>query len=346
MDISSIVFDDGKTVRLRDEARQFTKNDVVSCSKKILDQIFILDNMANTNSGVLIIGEPGTGKENYAEYIYSKSTRADKPYIRFNCSATSEPAFAAEFFGEKNVDGVFGTINKPGMLQKADGGILLFQAFTTIPKAHYGKVIEVLQRRPTLYDGSPMPDVKILATTCYTKEENLQRDPGCLQLFNAFNALQVYIPPLRERPEDIALKALYLLETTGRRYSNPKTMGSHLFNAIMNRTWTGNERELEAFINKLVLSPTGDVLDNTELISYLTGWDTPPTVPHTTIDFGDLADEPEDPRSFKEIVSDFEIALIKERVAKYGTMRKAAKSLNVDVSVLSRKLSAAKKNGN
>lgn len=344
MDISNIVIDDGKTVHLRDEARRFTEENPITCSKKILEQLFLLDSMSNTDSGVLIIGEPGTGKEEYAEYIYRKSTRADKPYMRFNCSATSEAVFSKEFFGAKDISGVFGTVNRPGILQKANGGILLLQAFTTIPQSQYSKVCELLQKKPIFSDGTPMPDIKIIATTCYTREENLKRDHECIRLFNAFNALQIYIPPLRERPEDIALKTLYNLETAGRRYGNPKTMGSHLFNAIMNRSWTGNERELEAFINKLILSPTGEILDNIELISYLTGWDTPPAVPISTIDLEDYIGEPEDPRSLKEIVSDFEVALIKERLAKYDSLRKAAKSLKVDASVLSRKLAAAKKN--
>lgn len=146
----------------------------------------------------------------------------------------------------------------------------------------------------------------------------------------------IEIPPLCRRPEDIALQSLYHMWRVSSRYGSIKRMGSSLFRAIMDYSWPGNERELESFIEQVVLMVPDTVVDDASLI-YSTG--------HLSAAVTRRERAPRQEavpgRSLKDMVSEYELMLIQQSIRQHGSLRKAAKALQIAPSALSRKLSAA-----
>ena len=158
MDLSSVCRDNGKTVSLTDAAWEYTKGEFVTCSKWMLEQIATLEEVAGTDLRVLICGGQGTRKQRYAEYLHGLSRRADRPYTRFDCSATHVSQYGRELMGASG---------RKGIVEQCHGGTLLLDGAGNIPEA-YHSAIELLLENGTILrpDGTEVEvDVRLLATT-------------------------------------------------------------------------------------------------------------------------------------------------------------------------------------
>ena len=340
MEVSEICRDNGRVVTLTDRASDYTGRAIVTCNERMRNNLSLLESIAATDLRIMIVGEPGSNKQDYAEYVHQLSRRAGKPYIRFECAATQEAQYEERLFGTVYASHD-GPKVRPGVLEKADGGTVLLDGVSTIPEAFWDKVERVLEHGTIVRRGTREKknvDVRVLATCGEDLMTILRKDQRLALLLQQLSAVRVDVLPLRQRKEDVALLTLHYLEEACRRYGCRKYMGSALFGEILAYSWPGNERELKSFIEQMVLVSPGEVLDDPTLIrstarltaSLLPEWKRA----------GDAIQVGE--RPLKEQVNEYELMLIRRSISKYGSLRKAAKALQVDPSVLSRKLSAAK----
>jgi DNA-binding NtrC family response regulator len=179
-------------------------------------------------------------------------------------------------------------------------------------------------------------NTRILATCSEDMVSVLRKHQQLAQLLQLAAEVRIEVLPLRSRPEDVALLALHYLDEANSRYGTDKRMGSALFREILAYSWPGNEQQLKNFVEQLVLSAPGQVLDDPELIhntarlaaTLIPAWR------RSSVSTGE--------KSLKEQVTEYELMIIRQSIAKYGSLRKAAAALKVDPSVLSRKLAAGK----
>ena len=339
MELSAVYRDNGTVVTLTCEAMACTSRPIVTCSEKMQECVALLESVAPTDLRIMIVGESGTNKQDYAELIHRLSGRANGPYVRFDCAATHASLYEERLFGAGGGDG--GKAVRRGALEKACGGTVLLDGVSMIPDDFLGKIEALLEKGTMVRRGDryrTKVDVRFLTTCSEDVMAILRKDPRLAQLMQQLASVQIHVLPLRRRVEDVALLSLYYLNEANERYGTSKRMGSVLFREILAYSWPGNERELKSFVERAVLSSRGDVLDDPQMIrdtaslssSLIPAWKK------------DSARREREEKSLKEQVSEYELMIIRQSISKYGSLRKAAKALQVDPSVISRKLSAAK----
>jgi two-component system response regulator HydG len=209
---------------------------------------------------VLVTGESGTGKERVAEAIVHASRRAEKPFVRFNCAALSPELAEAELFGHAR--GAFtGAVRaRPGLFGEADGGTILLDEVGELAPNAQAKLLRVLQEgelRPVGEEKARTVDVRVIAATHRDLAELVRQGRFREDLFYRLDVVQLRIPPLRERPEDVPVIARHFLETFAERFGvSPLRVPAGLLDRLAAHPWPGNVRELENAIEALVaLSP-------------------------------------------------------------------------------------------
>jgi two-component system response regulator HydG len=209
---------------------------------------------------VLITGESGTGKERLAEALVKNSPRADKAFVRFNCGAISRELAEAELFGHEKGAFTGAEAKRAGLFRAADGGTLFLDEIAELDPRTQASLLRVLQEgevRPVGADRPVPVDVRILAAT--HRDLRAQVDAGAFRedLYYRLAVVELTVPPLRERPGDIAVLAEHFLDEFGRRFgSGPLPLRPALARRLLTHPWPGNVRELRNAIESLVaLSP-------------------------------------------------------------------------------------------
>jgi len=214
---------------------------------------------------VLVLGESGTGKERVAEAIVRASRRADRPFVRFNCAALSPELAEAELFGHAR--GAFtGAIrSRPGLFGEADGGTILLDEVGELAPNAQGKLLRVLQEgevRPVGEEKARIVDVRVIAATHRDLDELVKAGRFREDLFYRLNVVQLRIPPLRERPEDVPALARHFLDRFAERFGvSPLHVPQAHFDRLVAHAWPGNVRELENAIEGLVALSPAEGLD-------------------------------------------------------------------------------------
>ncbi len=267
--------------RLRTEneefKRQFSANAVLtgeSVPVKALRQQIRL--MAPTNGRVLIYGESGTGKELIARAIHAESLRRDRVFVELNCAAIPESHIEAELFGSRRgaqpgglpgnspgngpgiVPGI--VIDQRGTLERADGGTLYLDEVGDMSLKTQAKVLSALDDQMFTPVGGSQPlrvDVRLIASTNKDLEEEIAKGNFREDLFYRLNVVPFFVPPLRERKEDIPLLAREFLADFGRQYGRPRIeIGEEALETLAAYHWPGNVRELKNVIERvLILNP-------------------------------------------------------------------------------------------
>jgi two-component system nitrogen regulation response regulator NtrX len=213
--------------------------------------------MAGTNGRVLIYGESGTGKELVAHAIHATSPRAAAPFVEVNCAAIPEELIESELFG--HVKGSFTSAheNKAGKFEKADGGVLFLDEVGDMSLRTQSKVLRVLEEQrfePVGAAGSLQVDVRVLAATNKNLEEEIARGNFREDLFYRLNVIPFFVPPLRDRREDIPLLADYFLREFTTAYGRkPKELTPEAYTLLAEYHWPGNVRELRNLIERIVI---------------------------------------------------------------------------------------------
>lgn len=261
--------------RLRGENRDlkkqlFTRGEIVGESvpiKALRQQIAL---MAPTNGRVLIFGESGSGKELVARAIHAQSPRKDAMFVEVNCAAIPEDLIESELFG--HLKGFFpgATSDKEGKFQKANGGTLFLDEVGDMSLKTQAKVLRTLDEQrfaPVGSDETISVDARVIASTNKDLEEEISIGNFREDLFYRLNVIPFYVPPLRERKEDIPLLARHFLKEFAAAYSRrPKEITDDAIDTLMRYSWPGNVREVRNVIERIVImNPTAVRLDRKHL---------------------------------------------------------------------------------
>jgi transcriptional regulator with GAF, ATPase, and Fis domain len=265
---------DNKRLNERLEAYRF--GEIVGTSPPMQAVFRKVEKIAPTDISVLVTGETGTGKELIAREIHNRSPRAQKPFITINCGAIPANLLESELFG--HVKGAFtgAVANKQGKFQAADGGTLFLDEIGEMPIELQVKLLRALQEKVVFRVGDTRPenvDIRILAATNRDLEKEIAGARFREDLYYRLNVVNVELPPLRVRGEDVLVVARYLLSRYSREYdAKVKGLSPNAAVAIRKHNWPGNIRELENRIKKAIvlcessvigpddLGLTGDVL--------------------------------------------------------------------------------------
>ena len=247
-----------------DWSKYFSMDMIMGTSQEILKVKGLIEKVAKTESNVLISGESGTGKEIAARVLHSLSSRAAGPFVAINFGAIPGELLESELFG--HIKGSFtGAIkDKNGLMEQANGGTFFLDEVGNTSLAIQMKILRAIQEREVLPVGGQAPrkvDIRIIAATNENLEEAIKVERFRKDLFYRLNVINIHIPPLRERRDDIELLFIHFLR--GKDKSGlilTKGIGSDIKDVLINYDWPGNIRELENVVERMVaLSHNGRI---------------------------------------------------------------------------------------
>jgi transcriptional regulator with GAF, ATPase, and Fis domain len=219
---------------------------------------------ALSNAHIQIYGGNGSGKEIIANIIHKHSRRCDKPIVKINCSALPTALIESELFG--HVKGAFtGAINdKKGKFEIADGGTILLDEIGDLPLQNQPKLLRVIESKELTPIGSTTPvkiDVRVLSSTNRDLKKMVNEGSFREDLYHRLSVLNIFIPPLRERKEDIPLLASYFMKLIAVEESGPtKELSSEAVACLVNREYSGNVRELKNLIYRMYLCSESEII--------------------------------------------------------------------------------------
>jgi two-component system nitrogen regulation response regulator NtrX len=216
--------------------------------------------MAPTNGRVLIYGESGTGKELIARAIHGESLRKERVFVELNCAAIPEDYIESEIFGYRHGAVPGGPAEKRGTFERADGGTLFLDEVGDMSLKMQAKVLRALDEQrftPVAATRALCVDVRVIAATNKDLEEEIAKGNFREDFFYRLNVIPFYVPPLRERKEDIHLLVREFLQEFGRQYGRPRVAMSDDAIAVLKQYhWPGNVRELKNVIERvMILNP-------------------------------------------------------------------------------------------
>ncbi|MEG0803411.1 MAG: sigma-54 dependent transcriptional regulator, partial [Pygmaiobacter sp.] len=236
-------------------------------TQQIRQQILLL--AKNDNVDLLIRGETGTGKEVVVNMIHSLSSRSDEPLVKINCSAIPDTLLEAELFGYEKGAFTGAAKTKKGLLELANDGTVFLDELGEMPLAMQAKLLTFLEDRCFKRVGGLADievNVRIIAATNRRLEEEIVKGNFREDLFYRLNVMQIMIPPLRERREDIPVLCEFYLEYFNQKFSkNIHTIAPDCMRDMLNYYWKGNVRELRNVLERAVLFCEEDVLSHIEL---------------------------------------------------------------------------------
>jgi two-component system response regulator HydG len=260
----------------REMERQAKFENIITQSKQMKAIFRLIERVASTNSTVLITGESGTGKELIAKAILVNSNRKDKPFVTLNCGAIPENLLESELFG--HVKGSFtGAVrDHTGLIETADGGTLFLDEVGEIPISLQVKLLRFLQEGESRRVGDTVIrkfDVRIISATNRNPEESVKNGSFREDLFFRLSVIPIFVPPLRERKEDIPLLANHLLQRLCDTHARSVPgISSPALKILMDYSWPGNVRELENAIEyALHLTDEGNPISPQQLPPKITG---------------------------------------------------------------------------
>ncbi len=233
--------------------------------RRVIEQI---QEVAPTDSTILVSGETGTGKELVAAAIHGCSPRRDRPYVVVDTVALSETLLESELFGHTKGAFTGAVRSKPGLFEAADGGTIFLDEVGEIPPAVQFRLLRAIQEREVRPLGAVQPnkvDVRIIAATQWELEEVVKSGRLRADLFYRLTVYDIHIPPLRERPEDIPLLVEHVLREADPRGGEANRATDLALQMLQSHDWPGNVRELLAVLERARIGAAGDRLAGMDL---------------------------------------------------------------------------------
>lgn len=209
--------------------------------------------VAPTDATVLLLGESGTGKELAAQTIHALSLRQNQPFIAVNCGAISPQLIESEIFGHERGSFTGAERQHKGYFERANGGTLFLDEITEMPIDLQVKLLRVLESGSFMRIGSAQDiacDVRVIAASNRDPEQAVAEGKLRLDLYHRLNVFPIYIPPLRERGEDVVLLARYFLDELNAAHGTAKSLTAEALANLASRKWPGNVRELRNHIQR------------------------------------------------------------------------------------------------
>ena len=254
--------------------------DMLGTSPQMQSVFAFIRKVAGTNAPVLLLGESGTGKEMAAAAIHHRSARKDGPFVAINCNAIPENLLESELFGHEKGAFTGAIAAKPGLIDLADGGTLLLDEIGEMEPDSQVKLLRALETGMFFRVGSTRSrtvDVRIVASTNRDLAEAMKSGEFRQDLYYRINTITVTLPPLRERPEDVALLAQHFVEANAAY--GAKRLGPAALAALEAYAWPGNVRELLHAIERAVILSRRDEIQPDDLPPEVLGAAATPPAP-------------------------------------------------------------------
>jgi two-component system response regulator PilR (NtrC family) len=261
------IVEQNRTLR-RHLQQGFSTNDVVGKSAAIQTVMRLVERVASAPASVLITGESGTGKELIARALHSTGDRASKAFIAINCGAMPETLLESELFGHEKGAFTGAVAKKLGLVRAAHGGTLFLDEVGELPLALQVKLLRVLQQRSVRPIGSEEEvavDVRVVAATNRNIEQEVSSGRFREDLFYRLNVINLHLPPLRERSEDVPLLAEHFLAKHSAAQNKRLTFGPNALRHLLSLPLRGNVRELENLVERAVTLAMGPRIEPSDL---------------------------------------------------------------------------------
>ncbi len=238
--------------------------EMVAVSRQMQDVLHMVSRVAPTEANVLIRGENGTGKELIAKALHRQSTRADKVLIAVDLGAVAESLFESELFGHKQGAFTDASADRAGRFQAADKGTLFLDEIGNLPAPLQTKLLRVLESREVVPLGGDRPvpiDARLIAATNQPLEQLVDDGSFRKDLFYRINTIEVVLPPLRERLDDLPALVEHFINLYARKYRLPgKTISKEAMVGLRAHYWPGNVRELSHAVERALILCDSDEL--------------------------------------------------------------------------------------
>lgn len=297
---------------------------------KTLEILRLAKKVSEINSTVLLLGESGVGKEEFAKFIHKNSPRQSKPFIKVNCGAIPHNLMESELFGyEKGAFTGASSKGKKGLFEVANEGTLFLDEIAELPLDLQVKLLRVLQENEITHVGGTEPikiDIRIISATNKDLQALMEKNLFREDLFYRLNVIPISIPPLRERKDDIYPLLNHFLSIINDKYKWTKSFTTEALNALYLYDWPGNVRELSNIVERSAVMSSSN---------HITCGDLPPVIgqskSNATYPFEKIL------MPLDEAVGMVEKNLITEAYKKFGNVRDAAKALGIASSTFVRK---------
>lgn len=260
--------EENKQLRKRFQSPAFYYN-IIGSSKAMQHVYEIIESVAESDANILIVGESGTGKELIANAIHNRSHRARKQFVKINCAAMPKELIESELFGHTKGAFTGATMDKQGLIARAEGGSMLLDEIGEMPIELQPKLLRVLQERIYYRIGSEKAqevDFRLIAATNRNPLKAVRDGQLREDLYYRINTIEIHLPPLRERTEDIQHLAGHFLSEYAHKYNRPVyDISPQAYARLLSYHWPGNVRELQNVIERSVLLCKGSTIDLNEL---------------------------------------------------------------------------------
>jgi DNA-binding NtrC family response regulator len=316
---------------LRQELQRTYDFDQIIGQSTPMKKIFeVIKRVAHSEGTVLITGKSGTGKEIIARAIHYNSPRREKRFMPINCGAIVDSLFESELFGHKKGSFTGATVDKEGLLKVAEGGTVFLDEISEIPIQLQVKLLRALEQREITPVGMTEPikiDVRIIAATNRDLRKEVENGKFRDDLYYRLNVVEIDLPSLKERPDDIPILAQHFLDAFKKQMSKPiQGFANEAMRALLQYQWKGEVRELENVIERAVIFCDEDFVRLEHLPEYMRPAE-------------DIASVSSGHGTLKDAVRSFERQFIQQTLSACGQNKEtAAKVLGVSLSSLYRKI--------
>jgi Nif-specific regulatory protein len=252
-----------KTIR-----KTYRIENIIGQSKRMQEVFAAVTSVASSRATVLLRGESGTGKEMIARAIHQGGPRAERPFVAVNCAALPETLLESELFGHKRGAFTGAVDERKGRFEEANGGTIFLDEIGDIPLPTQVKLLRVLQERKfeRLGENRSVPvDVRIIAATNADLEKMVAAGTFREDLYYRLNVIPVFLPPLRDRREDILPLTEHFLERFNREHGKGVSFSKEALDLLLDYRWTGNVRELENLVERAVVMAKAPVVQAQDL---------------------------------------------------------------------------------
>lgn len=314
------------------QIKQSLGQDIIIADKKMYDIYGKALRLAATSVSVMLTGESGTGKDVLARFIHQNSPRRDEKFIHVNMATIPQPLFESELFGY--TPGSFTGASrqgKEGLIQLANNGTLFLDEIGELPMDVQAKLLQVIQDKQVRSIGAvePIPvNFRIICATNRDLKQLVREHKFRLDLYYRLNTIELTLPPLRDRREDIPLLATHFLNRYNQEKQTEKYLSSDVIQVFYKYSWPGNVRELQHCMDSLTTLCQRSTITLDQL---------PPEMQHLAFEETALSIQGTGAVTLKQSVELLETKLIREALARCATAAQAAEELGIDASTLSKK---------
>lgn len=244
--------------------------EIIGQSPAIREVFVLIDKVAKTDANILILGENGTGKELIARAIHQRSLRKDNSFVSVDMGAITETLFESELFGHKKGAFTDAREDRPGRFELASGGTLFLDEIGNLSLSLQSKLLSVLQSRQVTRVGANQPitaDIRLICATNMPLHKMVQEGTFRQDLLYRINTVEIHVPPLSDRVEDIPMLATHYLNHYAKKYHKPVNMiAPEAMDKLKRYAWPGNIRELQHAIERAVIMTDSSSLQETDFI--------------------------------------------------------------------------------